>query len=197
MRRKSWAVFCTMFAGLPALAQDFRGKVIFSVEVVEWAQERNTDGSKGPKRRTGVFCYHEEARTVSSDPSSAGYNLHPSLTCYKLKDGEVVQLAGSGSEEAGVILQTLREMPLSTFNVQNEIDAVNAKLRATGGAIMMVADGANYRIQYDFNGVSIDYTGWNPGPHIGFLARHSENLRSLNEVINVFALLYGRREFGL
>ncbi len=194
MRLKSWIVFCTLFAAcLPALAQEFRGKAIFSVEVLEGAFDLKTDGSKGPKGRTGVFCYHEEDRTVPSAPPLGSIKVAGSLSCYKLRDEKSVGVAGPGSSESAAILQTLRSSSLSAFNVQNEIDTVSAKIPEK----IVVKDGAKFRIQYDFNGVSIDHTGWNPGPYIRFLAPHSDNLRKLDEVINIFATLYGRREFGL
>ena len=74
-RMRSRLVACILFAvSLPALAQDFPGKIIYSVEVVEWALQRNTDGSKGPKQKTGIFCHHKQAGFGQFEPAS--------LTCY-------------------------------------------------------------------------------------------------------------------
>ncbi len=196
MRLKYWIVSCAMFAAClaacqPAFVQEFKGKAIFSVEVVEWSQMRNADGSKGPKERTGVFYYLEDAR-IAAD------HYLPMVTGYKLQNGKVVDQAGMGSVETEAFLRKLRDCPLSAFNVQDEIDTVIAKLRANGvpnGA--GVLDGTKYRIRYEFNGVSIDHTGWNPGNYIRELAPHSEKLKNLNDVLDLFALNYGQSQLGL
>lgn len=152
---------------------------------------RNADGSKGPKERTGVFYYLEDTRIAPDQ-------YLPVVTGYKLRNGKEVERAGMGSVETESFLRKLRGSPLQTFNVQDEIDMVMAQLRANGvphGA--GVLDGAKYRIRYEFNGVSIDYTGWNPGSYIRELAPHSEKLKNLNDVLDLFALQYGQSQLEL
>jgi hypothetical protein len=171
-----------------AIAQEFRGKLIFSVEEVEWSLRINDDGSRGPKQRTGIFYYYEQGT-----PGAIG----PSMTGYKLHEGKVVELSGAGSFEAGKFIEELTALPLSGFDVQAEIERTQKELRARNGPMMIVADGTRYRIRYDFNGVSIDCTSWNPGSYIDWLAPYNEKLGQLKAVIDLFATQYGRRQFGL
>lgn len=183
---RAWLVPCALFAvSLPALAQDFPGKIIYSVEVVEWALERNADGSKGPKRKTGIFCHHKEA--------GPGQFELASLTCYQLRNGEVIAIAGGG---AG-FLKKLQALPIASFDVDKEMKATRQKQRANGVGEVGVLDGARYRIRYDFNGASIDYTGWNPGPVIDHMAPDSVNLGNLKQLIDFIALNLGRMATGL
>jgi hypothetical protein len=94
-------------------------------------------------------------------------------------------------------MKDLTALPLSAFDIQEEIDRTEKELRARNGPLMIVADGSRYRIRYDFNGVGIDYNGWNPGSHIDWLAPYNAKLQQLKAVIDLFATQYGRRQFGL
>lgn len=187
MRIVVCALIVTLFVASPsARAQEFQGKVIFSVELVEWAMERGPDGSRGPRERTGIFYYYKEG------PGEYG----STITGYKLLNGEIIGVAGAGSVGTAALLKKLNAMPLSAFDVQDEIDRATVSQRANN-TMMIVADGAKYRIRYDFNDVGIDHTGWEPGSYIDGLAQYSENLSNLKDVIDLFATHYGRRQFGL
>ena len=190
-----WLVVLALCAVSPlSHPQEIRGRVVFSVEVVEWALERNADGSRSPKQRTGIFSYCSDDK-----PPACGQTL----TGYKLRDGKIVEISGLGSFETDVFLKKLNALTLSSFDVQKEIDATLAAQRAesqkTGKPfpVVMTLDGARYRIRYDFNGVSIDHTAWNPGTQISHLAPYSGKLGGLNALIDLFATSYGRRQFGL
>lgn len=162
---RSWLLIGGLLAAsLPALAQDFPGKLTFSVEEVEWALARNVDGSKGPKRRTGLFYYYKEAGPGLFDLVT--------LTGYQLRDGETVGVVHNGEG----FVKKLQALAISSFDVEKEMAVTREKQRASGVGTIGVDDGTRYRIRYDFNGVSIDYTGWNPGPHIDHMAPYSENL---------------------
>jgi hypothetical protein len=194
-RVRIWSFLLALCAISPlAFPQQFQGKVIFSVEVLEWSMQRNSDGSNGPKKPTGIFYYYKEGRPGEYGPSIMGYNL---------VEGEIIGIAGAGSFGDEALLKKLDALSIASFDVQNEIDttlerlSAEARRNSTGVPRFSVTDGSKYRIRYDFNGVSIDHTAWNPGPIITFYAPHSENLRKLDELINLFAAYYGRRQFAL
>lgn len=181
-------------AGAANQLPDFKGRPIFSVEVVECAMQPKAEGTRGPKARTGVFYYYEEM-----GPSSYG----PLVSSYKLTEGKVDGLGGLGTVESEWFLKRLNALPVVSFDVQKEIDSTVASLRAeaqlNNGSYQppMALDGCSFRIRYEFNGVSIDYTAWNPGLLIESLAPHSEKLKGLNALIELFAAQYGRRQFQL
>lgn len=188
MRVKSWAAVLALVAVCdPTLAQDSKGKLIFSVEEVEWSLRINEDGSRGPKEKTGVFYYLLEG------PGEYG----STMTGYKFREGEVVEASSSGGVETTAFLRQLNALPLSTFDVEKEMEVARKELRARNGPVTIVMDGSKYRIRYDFNGSSIDYTAWNPGPYIDSLAPYSGKLLELKAVIDLFARHFGRRQFGL
>jgi len=183
-------LFALLSAPLPALsAEDFQGKLIFAVQLLETSEHRIVDGSEYPKERTGIFYYYKEL--------SPGV---PSVTGYKMTNGKVVAIAGEGSDETKAFLQKLKALPLSSFNVQMEIDSTIANGRAeakkNGRAFPMwtVADGSKYRILYDFNGVNIDHAAWSPDVDIKNLAAYSPKLKNLIDLFDLFALHYGRRQ---
>jgi hypothetical protein len=183
-------LFALLSAPLRVLsAEDFPGKLIFAIQLLETSERRIVDGSEYPKERTGIFYYHQER--------SPGVS---SVTGYKMTNGKVVGLAGEGSVETEAFLDKLKALPLSSFNVQKEIDSTiaigRAEAKKNGRTFPMwtVADGSKYRILYDFNGVNIDHTAWNPDGDIKILAEYSSNLKNLNDLLDRFALHYGRRQ---
>lgn len=183
---RSLLLVCALFA--PALlgiaAEDIPGKIIFSVEQVDFELQR-TDRPIG---RTGILYYYREARPGQFDQAS--------LVGYRFKDGKVTDLDGGGGEPVEERLKKLKALPLSTFDVAGELNTARQKMRTETRRIFSVADGGTYRIRYDFNGVSIDYTGQTPGTYIDVLAPFSENLKNLKELMDLLALSYGRRAFG-
>lgn len=178
-------VLALLTALLPALsAEDFQGRLIFAIEILE-----TSEGPASPER-TGIFYYYKEA--------GASQFAQDSLTGYMLRNGEVIGISG-GQE----FLKQLKALPLTSFDVQKDIDSTMEKLRSDAARrqmsppIFVVTDGAKYRILYDFNGVLIDYTRWNAGAYVNHYAQYSKNLRNLSDLIDLFALNYGRRQFGL
>lgn len=182
-------LFVLIFASLPVVsAEDSRGKLIFAVQVLETAHGPSVDGGMSPGNQTGIFYYCRESGPGECEPYT--------LQGYNLSDGKIVgSVAGDES-----LLKELKSLPLSSFDVQKEIDSTIVKGRAeaarngTGFPGWITADGTKYRILYDFNGVRIDHVAWNPALGIKLLAAFSPNLKSLNDLLDLFALDYGRRQ---
>jgi hypothetical protein len=192
MRLKlSLLLLALLSAPLPALsAENSQGKLIFAVQLVETSEHRVVDGSEYPKKRTGIFYYYEENARGGA-----------SITGYKMQNGKEIGRVGGGSIETTDFLEKLKALPLSSFDVQKEIDSTIADIRADARkngrgfqAMPRMTDGSRYRILYDFNGVHVDYTAWNPGVEIQYLAAYSSNLKNLNDLLDLIALHYGRRQ---
>jgi hypothetical protein len=183
MTMRLWILACALFApALPAFpAEDIPGKIIFSVEQVDFELKR----SDRPIGRTGIFYYYREAGPGQS-----------SLTGYRFQDGKVTDLAGGGGEEVEEQVKKLKALPIASFDVASELVAARRKMQTQTRRIFSVSDGGTYRIRYDFNGVSIDYTGQTPGAYINVLAPFSENLTNLKALMDFLALSYGRRVFS-
>lgn len=168
---------------------------MFSVEITESSgMIVRSDGQPIEFGRTGVFYYFEEARP-------GGYG--PLITGYRIANDQVTDVWGGGSAGSEMLINTLKALPLVTFDVASEIESTIAALKQQaqrdGGFYSppSVRDGNKYRITYNFNGVEIIYEAWNPGPLIDDLAKHSTNIANFKELIDLFAEDYGRNKFGL
>ena len=193
--KMAWALLALLALSPSGFAQEFEppGRVIFSVEMTDPGHVVNPDGTPITLDRTGIFYFLEEATAMSS----------PLLSAYRFADGEIVGVGGEGSVESIEFLAELAKIPLVSFDVASRIEEVSTILRSNaqrfGGVAPSpsVRGGAKYRISYDYNGVQLSYEAWNPGPYIDALAGYDPDLAALNQVIDLFATLWGRRALGL
>lgn len=169
-------------------AAPFQGKkLIFAIEEIETAFSEEDSGLPDTDR-TGIFYF--------CNGLAFGECERGSLVGYKLRNGKVIGSPAGNSE----LLEDLKAMPLSSFDVQKEIDSTIARLEDearknhTGVPRWITTDGAKYRIFYDFNGVYIDYTDWNPRLGIEILAAYSPNMKNLYDLLERIALDFGLRQ---
>ena len=186
MRMIAAAIFTTMVSSF-ATAQQVQGELIFAVEVVE--QSLRVD----PLERQGIFFYYDETRP----------GLSPTLNYFSYVDGEIVKRGGQGTIGTELFINKLLSHPIVSFDVEEEITStiefLQAQSREDGSRYSppLVLDGSKYLIVYNFNGVRLEYEAWNPGPVIDDLAKYNPNIKDLKELIDLFAIEYARRDFGL
>jgi hypothetical protein len=185
-----------MFAPVFSCAQESEpdGKLIFSVELITLANIVRPDGTPVTFKKTGIFYY-------VTDAASSIYGT--TITGYRFANGEIRDFAGEGSIASEDFLHHLQDLPIKNFDVAAAIiettTALQRQAQQEGGFYSGpdVRDGGEYNISYDFNGVSIHYTAWNPLHTIDALAPHNTDIANFKALIDLFALQYGRRQFGL
>jgi hypothetical protein len=185
-------IFLLVFT-VPVLAQEIiNGTLIFSVERIGGSEIFTEDGTQIPLQKTGIFYYVQRAGQGAI--TIAGYHY---------EGGQIIGIAGEGSIDSENFLAQLRQLSLSTFDVASEIESTVSELRQKAQreglmfSLPTVFDGSQYRIYYQFNGAEIKYEAPNPGPAIDELAKHNANIADLKQLIDLFALQFGRRSFGL
>lgn len=165
----------------PAHAPGPRGKVVFSIRLTKGAF------TGVPKGNTGVFFYEDDRL----------------ITCYRMRDGDVIEVAGGGSDSTSALRGGLERIHFEAFDFEAELKTaaqrLEEKAKHDGTSILHLAtlDGAEYEITYDFGRVSFRIQKWNPIPEIDYYAPHSEKLAKLKAVIDLFALNYGRSKLVL
>jgi hypothetical protein len=168
------------------------GKLIFSVERTGASGFVRPDGAPITFEKTGIFYY------VETTPGTGG----AIVTGYHFANGEITDVAGEGSSESEELLNHLRSLPIKSFDVKaavaETISALQQQAQQEGRSYSGsgIRDGSEYRISYDFNGVQISYSAWNPLNTIEYLAPHNTDIANLKELIDLFALQYGKRLFG-
>ena len=168
-------------------AQEHNGKLIFSIKLIE-SDEQMLDGEGNripePEIKDGVYFYLEEQITPEQKTIRT-------VTGYQYRRGKFRNLSGLGSVRTESFFSELDAISFQAFDFQALIEEkdYNPEYRIRGGA--------KYEIFIDYRGVNFFFTEWNPYWIIEAYSKKETEVKKLKEFIDRFALLYGRRQFGL
>ncbi len=158
------------------------GKIVFAVEVVQYAFGGPLEG------KNGYYFY---------------LNHSPSLSVFEYRDNSIVEWNSVGSIETTAILKKLDTIEFEDFELSIELQNTNLKRREialrNGSPALEIAtaDGAEYRIIFNYKDIEFDSQMWNPRPQINLNAPYNKKIEKLRSVIELFAETYGHATFGI
>jgi hypothetical protein len=175
------------FASCWGYCQDHKGMLIFSIKLIESdgrLVDENGRRMPGPEIKDGVYFYLEKHTTPEMKTIQT-------VTGFQYKGGEISSLSGLGSVRTETLLSELDVIGFKTFDFHALIKEKDYELE------YLTVGGAKYEIFIDYKGEQFSFVEWNPHGIIESYAEKENKVMKLKEFIDRFALLFGRRQFGL